>query len=95
MTDLTLDKLDFIDFPQLFDAEGSFSDLLSFLDVIVLPGIWAANKHDVQLGEVPEGEEEEVKTISRVPLLNLLIVAETEPTSACCTPVAGRHPGSL
>lgn len=68
LTDLTLDKHDFIDFlPQLFDAEGSFSDLLSFLDVIVLPDIWTANKHDVQLGEVPEGEEEEVKTIYRAP----------------------------
>lgn len=49
------------------DAEGSFSDLLSFLDMIVLPDIWTANKHDVQLGKVPEGEGADVKRVSEAP----------------------------
>lgn len=52
---------------ERFDAEGSFSDLLSFLDMIVLPDIWTANKHDVQLGKVPEREGAEEKTVSEAP----------------------------
>lgn len=43
---------------QRADAEGRFSDLLSFLDMIVLPDVWTTNKHDVQLGKVPEGDKQ-------------------------------------